>query len=114
MTGIHWKFSANDITDVCYAVSNNYVWDAASVIVDAKNNRRASVQSAYNDTAKDFHSYVKWSQNSLHYFSNQWPGVSYPFSKMTTFQGHADMEYPMMVNDGSERDLQICANGRRS
>jgi hypothetical protein len=102
-----WKFSANDITDVCYAVSKNYVWDAASVIVDAKNNRRASVQSAFNDTSKDFHSYVKWSQNSLHYFSTQWPGVSYPFSKMTTFQGHADMEYPMMVNDGTTGDLKF-------
>lgn len=102
-----WKFSAGDITDVCYAVSKNYVWDAASVIVDSKNNRRASVQSAYNDTAIDFHNYVKWSQHSLHYFSTQWPGVPYPFSKMTTVQGHADMEYPMMVNDGTTSNLKF-------
>ena len=100
-----WKFKANDITDVCYAVSKDYVWDAASVIVDREKNRRASVQSAYNDASKDFHQYVAWSQHSLAYFSNHWPGVPYPFSKMTTFQGYADMEYPMMVNDQSTQNL---------
>jgi len=100
-----WKFKADRISDVCFAVSKNYVWDAASVIVDPVNNRRASVQSAYNDTAKDFHYYTKWGQHSLSFFSTQWPGVSYPFSKMTTFQGYADMEYPMMINDGTTENL---------
>ncbi len=103
----NWKFVANHITDVCFAVSKNYVWDAASVLVDEKTNRRASVQSAYNDTAKDFHHYTKWSQHSLKYFSTKWPGVSYPFSKMTSFQGFADMEYPMMINDGTTNDFKF-------
>ena len=102
-----WKFTTKHITDVCFAVSKNYVWDAASVMVDAKNNRRASVQSAYNDTAKDFHRYTKWSQNSLGYFSTKWPGVAYPFSKMTSVQGYADMEYPMMINDGTTKDFKF-------
>ena len=102
-----WKFSADHITDVCFAASKNYVWDAASVIVDLKNKRRASVQSAYNDTAKDFHHYTKWSQNSLRFFSTKWPGVSYPFSKMTSFQGYADMEYPMMINDATTKDFRF-------
>ncbi len=101
-----WKFSADHITDVCYAVSKNYVWDAASALVDASDNRRASVQAAYNDTAMDFHHYVKWAQHSLEYFSTQWPGVVFPFPKMTSFQGHADMEYPMMVNDGTVSDTR--------
>ena len=96
-----WKFSADHITDVCYAVSDHYVWDAASVVVDPSTNRRSSVQAAYNDTAKDFHHSVEWSQNALRFFSTQWPGVPYPFPKMTAFQGHADMEYPMMVNDAT-------------
>jgi hypothetical protein len=96
-----WKFSADHITDVCYAVSNHYVWDAASVVVDPSTNRRSSVQAAYNDTAKDFHHSVEWAQNALRFFSTQWPGVPYPFPKMTAFQGHADMEYPMMVNDAT-------------
>jgi hypothetical protein len=102
-----WKFSADHITDVCFAASNNYVWDAASVIVDPSNKRRASVQSAYNDTAKDYHNYTKWAQNSLSFFSTKWPGVSYPFPKMTSFQGYADMEYPMMINDATTNNFRF-------
>ncbi|MBV9962553.1 MAG: M1 family metallopeptidase [Parafilimonas sp.] len=102
-----WKFKAENISDICYAVSDHYVWDAASVVVDAKTNRRASVQAAYNDTAEDFHSYTKWSQHSLSYFSTQWPGVPYPFSKITSFQGYADMEYPMMINNSTTKNLMF-------
>jgi len=102
-----WKFSANHITDVCFAVSKNYVWDATSALVDLTTKRRASVQAAYNDTARDFHNYAKWAKHSLEYFSSEWPGVPYPFSKMTSFQGHADMEYPMMVNDATTKDLKF-------
>ncbi|HET7118062.1 MAG TPA: M1 family metallopeptidase, partial [Hanamia sp.] len=101
-----WKFSANHITDVCYAVSKNCVWDASSALVDSKNNQRAGIQAAYNDTAKDFHHYVKWGQHSLEYFSKEWPGVIFPFPKITSFQGHANMEYPMMVNDATTNDFR--------
>jgi hypothetical protein len=31
--------------------------------------------------------------------------VPYPFEKSTAFQGFADMEYPMMINDSHETDL---------
>ena len=102
-----WKFNTKHISDVCFAVSDHFVWDAASVVVDDKTMRRTSVQSAYNDSAKDFHSYTKWSQHSLRYFSTAWPGVSYPFSKMTSFQGFADMEYPMMINDATTKDIKF-------
>ncbi len=79
---------------------------AASVVVDPKTNRRSSVQAAYNDTAADFHHSVEFAQNALKFFSTQWPGVPYPFPKMTAFQGHADMEYPMMVNDATVSDTR--------
>lgn len=101
-----WVFTANHITDVCWAASKNYVWDAGSVIVDSATGRRASVQAAYNNTALDFHNYVEWAKNSLRYFSTSLPGVSYPYSKMTSFQGYADMEYPMMVNDASVSNMR--------
>lgn len=100
-----WKFQANNITDVCFALSNHYVWDAGSVIVDAKTNRRTSTQAAY-DLVKgtDFRNSVKNNNYALSWFSNNWPGVPYPYSKMTAFQGFADMEYPMMVNDSQMGD----------
>lgn len=99
-----WKFEAKNISDVCFGLSDHYLWDASSVIVDKKTNRRASVQAAYNVTGTDFVNSVKNNQYALDWFSNNWPGVPYPFSKMTAFQGFADMEYPMMCNDSQMGD----------
>ena len=104
-----WVWTAKDISDVTLGLSDHYVWDAASVVVDAKAKRRASVQAAYADSTVDFRQSVKNAQFALGWFSNpdNWPGVAYPFPKMTAFQGFADMEYPMMVNDSPQRDPQF-------
>lgn len=102
-----WTFTATNITDVTVAVSNHYVWDAASVVVDDAAHRRVSVQAAFADTTKDFHHSVQFSRYALGWFSHNWPGVPYPFSKSTAVQGFADMEYPMMVNDSPETDLSF-------
>ncbi|WP_433832801.1 M1 family metallopeptidase [Flavobacterium anhuiense] len=99
-----WKFEAKNITDVCFGLSDHYLWDASSVVVDKKTNRRASVQAAYDVKGLDFVNSVKNNQFALDWFSNNWPGVPYPFSKMTAFQGFADMEYPMMCNDSEMGD----------
>ncbi|ANI90019.1 aminopeptidase [Arachidicoccus ginsenosidimutans] len=100
-----WKFRANDITDVCFGTSNHYVWDGASALVDASTGRRASMQAAYNYAAEDFHHAVDFGVHALKFFSTQYPGVPYPFPKMTAFQGFADMEFPMMVNDSHVDNL---------
>jgi hypothetical protein len=104
-----WVWAAKDISDVTFGLSDHYVWDAASVVVDAKARRRASVQAAYADSTVDFRQSVKNAQFALGWFSDpkNWPGVAYPFPKMTAFQGFADMEYPMMVNDSPQRDPQF-------
>lgn len=99
-----WTWKANDISDVTLGLSDHFAWDASSVVVDKSSGRRASVQSAYNDTAKDFHQMVGFGRHALDWLSNNWPGVPYPFSRTTVFQGYADMEYPMMVNDNTTND----------
>ena len=99
-----WKFEAKNISDVCFGLSDHYLWDASSVVVDKKTNRRTSVQAAYDIKGTDFVNSVKNNQYALDFFSNNWPGVPYPFSKMTAFQGFADMEYPMMCNDSQMGD----------
>jgi hypothetical protein len=100
-----WVWTANNITDVTFAVSDNYDWDAASVLVDDKTQRRTAVQAAFADSAQDFHHYVQFARNALSWFSHNLPGVPYPFPKTTSVLGYADMEYPMMVNDSHETDL---------
>lgn len=99
-----WRFRATNIPDMTFNLSDHYVWDAASVVVDDATNRRASVQAAYNDTAADFHHMVQFARHGLDWLSHNWPGVPYPFEKTTVVQGQAGMEYPMMVNDESYPD----------
>lgn len=99
-----WTWTAGNISDMALGLSDHYAWDASSVIVDNSTGRRASVQAAYNDTAKDFHHMVEYGRHALDWLSHNWPGVPYPFPKTTIFQGYADMEYPMMVNDNTTPD----------
>jgi hypothetical protein len=102
-----WVWKATNITDMAVGLSDHYDWDAASAEVDDATNRRASMQSAFADKSADFHHAVQFGRNSLSWFSHNWPGVPYPFPKMTSFQGFADMEYPMMVNDSHSTDLRF-------
>ncbi len=102
-----WTWTATDISDMAVGISDHYVWDAASVVVDDATNRRASMQAAFLDSSEDFHHAVQNGRNSLSWLSHNWPGVPYPFPKMTSFQGFADMEYPMMVNDSHTNDVRF-------
>lgn len=99
-----WQFSANNVPDVALGLSDHFVWDAGSVVVDDATGRRASVQAAYNDTAADFHHMVNFGKEALDWLSHVWPGIPYPYEKTTVFQGYAGMEYPMMANDETYGD----------
>ena len=99
-----WTYTYNDICDVALGLSDHYVWDASSVIINEKTGERASMNAAYNDTAKDYRHVVEYGQSALSFLSTKWPGTPYPFPKMTVFQGYAGMEYPMMANDETYDD----------
>jgi len=102
-----WKFRADNVSDFCFATSNHFIWDAGSIAISDRDlTRRVSVQAAYNDTATDFKQYIDWEKYCIKWFSENWPGVAYPYPTMTAVQGFADMEYPMMVNDASLQDLK--------
>ena len=102
-----WTWTATNVSDIALGVSDHYDWDAASTIVDDATGRRASMQSAFHDKSADFHHAVQAGRNSLSWLSHNWPGVPYPFPKMTSFEGFADMEYPMMVNDSHTGDIRF-------
>ena len=99
-----WQFKANNIPDMAFGLSDHFVWDAASVVVDDAAKRRAGVQAAYNDTAADYHHVVQFGRHALDWLSHNWPGIPYPYEKTTVFQGYAGMEYPMMANDETYED----------
>jgi hypothetical protein len=99
-----WRFVANNIPDMAFGISDHFVWDGCSVVVDDATGRRASAQAAYNDTAKDYHHVARYARHSLNWLSHNWPGIPYPYEKTTVFQGYAGMEYPMMANDETYGD----------
>ncbi len=101
---VTWKWKAENVSDVALSLSNHYIWDGGSVVVDNATKRRASVQSAYNVEAKDFEKMVEYGKHALDWASNNYPGVPYPYNKTTIVRGVADMEYPMMVNDSSQKN----------
>ena len=102
-----WTWKASNISDMAVGISDHYDWDAASVVVDDATGRRSSMQAAFSHKSTDFYLSVQFGRNALGWFSHNWPGVPYPFPKMTAFEGFADMEYPMMVNDSHQDDMKF-------
>lgn len=102
-----WRWTAPYVSDMALGISNHYDWDAGSVVVDDATHRRVSMQAAFADASEDFHHSVQFGRYSLRWFSKNWPGVPYPYPKSTAFQGFADMEYPMMMNDSHTPDLNF-------
>ncbi|HEX5150194.1 MAG TPA: M1 family metallopeptidase [Parafilimonas sp.] len=99
-----WQFVATNIPDVAFGLSDHFLWDGCSVIVDDKTGRRAGAFAMYNDTAADYHRVAQYAKHSLDWLSHNWPGIPYPYEKTTVFQGYAGMEYPMMANDETYSD----------
>ncbi len=99
---VTWKWQADNVTTFGIGLSDHYVWDAGSVVVDPETDRRASVQAAYPVEATDYQNMVEDGKSALAFGSTQWPGVPYPYSKTTIFVGGGDEEFPMMANDSPE------------
>ena len=97
-TGI-WRFKATNISDFAFALSDHYVWDASTVMVDSVSKRKTLVSSAYNTIHKDYFDVANQAHQSVYYMSHLYPKVPFPFPQITIFDGTDQMEYPMMVND---------------
>jgi hypothetical protein len=87
---VTWKWQAKNVSDITIALSDHYIWDAGSVVVDPQTNRRASVQSAYTEAAKDYKFMVEFGKRTLAWASTQYPGVPYPYSKTSIILGGAE------------------------
>ncbi len=94
-----WKFAADSVTDFAFAISDHYLWDASSVLVDSSSGRRTIAEAAYNKKHKDYFDVANQAHKSVFYMSHYYPKYPFPFSHITVFDGTDQMEYPMMVND---------------
>ncbi|MBC8181923.1 M1 family metallopeptidase [candidate division KSB1 bacterium] len=100
-----WKFKAKNVTDFAFAISDHYLWDATSLIVDKKTNRRVFIDAAYHKHAEDFYHVAGIARQAVEFMSYRFPGLPFPFPKVTVFNGADGMEYPMMVNDIAKEDI---------
>lgn len=94
-----WKFEADSVTDLAFALSNHYIWKASSLVVDSKTNRRTRVDAVFNPIHKDYFEVVNYARKTVETMSYRFPKWPYPYPHETVFDGLDQMEYPMMVND---------------
>jgi hypothetical protein len=101
-----WRFRAEYVPDFAFAVSDHYLWDASSLVVDPATGRRVLIDAAYSPESADFYEVAEVARNSIDYMSREFPGVPFPYPQETVFNGLSEMEFPMMVNDVSVEDRQ--------
>ncbi|AFN74282.1 peptidase [Melioribacter roseus P3M-2] len=96
---ITYKFRSESIPDFAFAMSDHYLWDASTW-------RDVLISAAYNPESKGFYNVAEVARKSIVYFSEEMPGVKYPYPVMTVFNGRGGMEFPMMCNDSSVDNLR--------
>jgi hypothetical protein len=94
-----WHFDADDVTDFVFAVSDHYMWQSSSLVVDPKTNRRTRVDAVFNPKHKDYFNVASDARKTVEAMSYVFPGWPFPYPHETVFDGLDQMEYPMMVND---------------
>ncbi len=94
-----WKYEASEVTDVAFAVSDHYAWNATSLIVDKRTGRRTRVDAVFNPKHADFFPVIDYARKTVEKMSFVFPKWPFPYPHETVFDGLDQMEYPMMVND---------------
>ena len=64
-----WVFSAKNVTDAAFGVSNHYLWDATSLLVDPATGRQVRIAAVYNKDSKDFYRVCDIARRSIEQMS---------------------------------------------
>ncbi|MBS3945873.1 MAG: M1 family metallopeptidase [Melioribacter sp.] len=102
-----WHFKAESVPDFSFGTSNKYLWDGSSLEVydGTVTGKRVFVDACYEEGLKFQDEVALFARLSIDYLSNEWPGIPYPYPKMTVFNGEqkygGGMETPMMCNNGT-------------
>ncbi len=96
-----WIFKAQYVPDFAFGTAKNYLWDATSLKLTGRKFDRLLISAAYNPKSKDFYEVAYFSRFAIDKFSHSFPGVAFPYPYITVFNGGGGMEYPMLVNNGS-------------
>lgn len=103
-----WHFKSTEVSDYSFGMSNHYQWDATSLQVDG---RPVLISSAFpTEEAENYTKLTAVQQKAMKHFSEDAPGIPYPYPAFTTFIGlfGGGMESPMMANnDGPGEGVAI-------
>jgi hypothetical protein len=99
-----WHFDADDVTDFVFALSDHYVWQSSSLVVDPKTKRRTRVDAVFSPAHLDYFHVASDARKTVEAMSYTFPAWPYPYPHETVFDGLDQMEYPMMVNDNPIED----------
>ena len=93
-----WKYKATDFPDFAFALSNDFIWNAATY---KDKFGEYFIQSAYPPAHQPFSTVVKTIAESLKSFHNDFPVYPFPYKYFTIFNGlnGGGMEFPGMANN---------------
>ncbi len=99
-----FRFSADHVSDVAFAVSDHYVWESGSLVVDPQTGRRTRVDAVFHPNHRDYYLVASDAWKTVEAMSFRFPKWPFPYAHMTVFDGLDQMEYPMMANDNPMED----------
>ena len=97
-----YQFDAHQITDFAFAVSDNYIWDAHSAMLENNGGENVTINAVYPFDADNFDGIATFGASAVKHFSEKSVGTAYPYRQVTVFNGDGGMEFPMMVNQRAD------------
>ncbi|MFB6248030.1 MAG: M1 family metallopeptidase [Salinibacter sp.] len=96
-----WRFRAENVRDVAWGTSDQYVWDAAQA--DAGKGRTTMIHALYRPNRDSWRRAAEFGKFSIEFLSERL--TAYPYPHMTVVEGlvGGGMEYPMITIVGSDR-----------
>jgi hypothetical protein len=110
-----WRFEADSVRDVAFAVMREHAWDAARSPVGDRTGdggvEHARVDAFWRSSAVHYPDATRYAQHSVDFLS-RFTGLPYPWPHMTVVEGGGiiggGMEYPMMtiIGDYNQRGTE--------
>jgi len=96
-----WHFRAENVRDVAWGTSDQYVWDATQA--DAGNGQTTMIHALYRPDRESWRRAAEFGKFSIEFLAERL--TAYPYPHMTAVEGlvGGGMEYPMITIVGSDR-----------
>ncbi len=94
-------YQADKVPDFAFGVSNEYAWDAGSVLSESPTKNRIHIQMAYDENDQEFSEMLQIGRKLIKHMEEVSYQIDFPYDQISLFNGHGGMEYPMIVNNGT-------------